>query len=1420
MKSLFFKRVGFLSFLAASLFCVLERPADARQVCPLTFPPSPANDLTAYITIYPNINTHGGIQQQLESYFLVDVTSALDANPPIPYGLYPTWCVDQWDFISPTMGTVPGSVYSGVLYSTCDPNLNSYLTALGHVNTINIPAANWQMVNYILNNQTCNGTLFYWDVQAAINTLVGSGVGNNAYCGGILETPIPNGICGYPSYNQSVVTCLLTAATNAIATNWTPKCGDVYGALYVTEPTTDQILMLEVPITCPTVSIGTIGSCYSTVIAAEAAAMAATTVTGGCGGNVFTVSSSVGTCPATITVTVTDACGDTNSATCTAYVYTTPPTFSSVPPTTMNYDCYSQVPSPTPLTATDACGSSWSVIPTVNQTILGGSSCGDIITWVWTTTDCAGQPVTATEIITVQTPAPTVTAGIMPSNCFTSLAAADAEALAVTTGSAYCAGSPALTFTVSDNGQYCPATITVTGTDNCGLTSTVTYTVMIFTTPPVLIGVPASGASYQCLSQVLAEAVVTASVSCGPAPTPTLVSDVTNGPPCNCTITRTWSVTDCSGQSVTQSQTITVQDTTAPGATKGPINTCYTSAALADAAAVSATTFSATLCGGTVTKTFTDSGQTCPDTITVTGTDACGTSVSVNYTATILTAKPVLIGVPASGASSQCLSQVPAEAVVTASVACGPPPTPTLVSDVTNGPPCNCTITRTWSVTDCAGQTATQSQTIKVQDTTAPGATKGPINTCYTSAALADAAAVSATTFTSTLCGGTVTKTFTDSGQTCPDTITVTGTDACGTSVSLNYTATILTAKPTLSTPPANTTIPCGGQLPAPAKVTATDSCNDSLNVSYNQTETSSSSCMDVFTRTWSALDCAGQSNGCTQVITQYNNVAATLTCPTNITICTNICQMYCTFTASDWSGSCDGGSRYNNNWWQSWCGQNSPAQSWSSWTGWWGSCGANSEECNNWWNNWNNNHPVSCWGSWSGNQQGNQQGNWWNSWNNGNGGNQTWVPCAGNNPDTILNNCFKQVYPGGSVTIGLPGSGKCVTVNSCSAVQNCLKISGNPGCLNGSFNNPSSCNAGSFCAQVLALQLNCDFGDYGCVPGFVGKCGDLVLCDSTSPCNGKKVRDILSICNCALGGGSCPQGCTVQYLNTLCSNLNQCFEGCQVSSWCSSHLCSVYIPLPAQTGTATVAEGCGGTATLTYTDTVSTGSCAGTYVIDREWVAVDSCGNTDTCVQVITIITKCVTSQVCGSFNSQNPGGGYVWCNAHLNCNPGKACTIYCQNLSVTLTCNDNKTYTFPVPNCQVNFSQNCSGGSCAFNGTSWTTTLPCSGDNQIFLSGCGIPWQSDFANCKSVCWTGTFTCSTTGVNCGWQWGAACYNANLSNCGSVNVKPCQQTYCGYNNNDCAGTPENCKSSCQGGACGTGGNNYCGSWSSTGSCSF
>jgi hypothetical protein len=857
---------------------------------------------------------------------------------------------------------------------------------------------------------------------------------------------------------------------------------------------------------------------------------------------------------------------------------------------------------------------------------------------------------------------------------------------------------------------------------------------------------------------------------------------------------------------------------------------------------------------------------------------------------------------------------------------------------------------------------------------------------------------------------------------------TIKATDGCGNTASTNvvYSWTANTTPPVIHGTPTGGNLGCNpASLPTCATVTngmsASASCG-SANLSVTNVLTTNG-CYVTNTFTIKATDGCGNVASTTVNYSWTANLAGpTVTCPPNVTVVTNICQMYCTFNAGDWAGSCNGGTRYNNSWWNNYCGNNSTSQCFPSFTNWWSSCGANSGQCATWWTNWNSNHPTNWWGCWSANQS----GNWYNGWNNYNQGSQGFVPCAGNNPDGILNNCFNQVYSNGCIKIGLTNGGNCVCFTSCSAAQACLNWSGTPGVLNNCSTNPSSCGAGSFCAQVLALQLNCDLGDFGCAPGFVGKCGDLVLCNSNSPCNGQKVRDILSACNCALGGGACPQGCTVQYLCGLCSNLNQCFQGCQVSSWCSSNLCSVYIPSPAQTGTATVSDTCSPNPKLTYSDSVSKESCGATYVISRQWSAVDACGNSNSCTQLITvaqtnscglsglvvlacagdsnlsnnegianvtvtletsqgapvatdttdangnysfsalapgnyivvvtppsgytetypagsgnesavtlsacqsqssvnfsyigstpavqliktgpatmpcsgvitytfavtntgntcetlsvvdpllggtnaifsqtsvapgqgflfasnyvagtntgnltntawaigtapngksatntnsvitiITTKCVTNQICGNFNSQNPGNGYVWCNAHLNCTPGKACTVYCKNATVTLTCNDGNTYTYPVPDCQINFSPSCSTGSCVFNGTTWTTTLPCAGDSQIFLSGCGIPWQSDFANCHSVCWTGTFSCSTPGVNCNWQWGAACYNnSNLGNCGNISVKPCQNTPCGYPTGDQAGTPENCKSSCQGGACGGGGSNYTGSWSSTGS---
>jgi hypothetical protein len=200
--------------------------------------------------------------------------------------------------------------------------------------------------------------------------------------------------------------------------------------------------------------------------------------------------------------------------------------------------------------------------------------------------------------------------------------------------------------------------------------------------------------------------------------------------------------------------------------------------------------------------------------------------------------------------------------------------------------------------------------------------------------------------------------------------------------------------------------------------------------------------------------------------------------------------------------------------------------------------------------------------------------------------------------------------------------------------------------------------------------------------------------------------------------------------------------------------------------------------------------------------------------------------SQKCGWW------GGSVWCNAQLSCNPGKPCTVSCQNATVTFNCSSGHSYTYNVPNCQVNFSSQCSYSSCSYQNGQWCTTVPCSGDSQVFLTGCGIPWQNDFNNCTSICWTGNFNCSTPGVNCQWQTGACSYNCDLSNCNTVQVKPCAQNYCGFNNNDCAGTPENYKPYCASGNNywnnngwnnngwnnnNSWNNSYCGNWSNPGS---
>lgn len=343
------------------------------------------------------------------------------------------------------------------------------------------------------------------------------------------------------------------------------------------------------------------------------------------------------------------------------------------------------------------------------------------------------------------------------------------------------------------------------------------------------------------------------------------------------------------------------------------------------------------------------------------------------------------------------------------------------------------------------------------------------------------------------------------------------------------------------------------------------------------------------------------------------------VTCPPSITIATNFTPIFCTFSPSDWCSPCNEANT-TPSWWVSWDQQNRGYNCSISWSQWYASCSGN-------------NSAVNCWNFCQTQQSGNNsQGSWWGgscnqnsapswcaSYNYGNPNENWWVPCNGYNPGSVLGNCFSAIYSSGFVQVGL-ANGCSVKLTSPAAVRQCLGFSGTPGVLTASANNPTSCSAGSFCAQVLALQLNCDFGDAGAASGFGGPCGDLVFKDSTSPCNGWTVREILQTANCVLGGGSAPSGCTAGYLCGLCGNLNQCFEGCQVSSWCQSHLLPTYIPPPSVSGTATVTSGaCNPAYVLTYCDSIAAGTCPCSYVITRTWEATAGSARSS-CEQLITI--------------------------------------------------------------------------------------------------------------------------------------------------------------------------------------------------------
>ena len=441
----------------------------------------------------------------------------------------------------------------------------------------------------------------------------------------------------------------------------------------------------------------------------------------------------------------------------------------------------------------------------------------------------------------------------------------------------------------------CPleVTRTFTATDNCGKTATAVQTITVQDTTNPVLSVPAD-VTVECDSVPAAD-TLTATDNCDASVTVTY-NEVRTDSTCDSeyTLARTWTVSDCAGNSTSHTQTITVEDNTAPTfveALPGDATVECDSVPTAD-------TLTATdNCDASVTVTYNEvrTDSTCDSEYTLARTwtvsDCAGNSTSHTQTITVEdNTAPTFVEALPGDATVECDS-VPTADTLTATDNCDASVTVTY-NEVRTDSTCDSeyTLARTWTVSDCAGNSTSHTQTITVEDNTAPTfveALPGDATVECDSVPTAD-------TLTATdNCDASVTVTYNEvrTDSTCDSEYTLARTwtvsDCAGNSTSHTQTITVEdnTAPTFVEALPGDATVECDS-VPTADTLTATDNCDASVTVTYNEVRTDST-CDSEYTlaRTWTATDNCSNTHTLSQTIMVQDTTVPTIICPVNITV-------------------------------------------------------------------------------------------------------------------------------------------------------------------------------------------------------------------------------------------------------------------------------------------------------------------------------------------------------------------------------------------------------------------------------------------------------------------------------------------------------------------------------------------------------
>ncbi|HEY3386457.1 MAG TPA: T9SS type A sorting domain-containing protein [Saprospiraceae bacterium] len=752
-------------------------------------------------------------------------------------------------------------------------------------------------------------------------------------------------------------------------------------------------------------------------------------------------------------------------------------------------------------------------------------------------------------------------------------------------------------------GQY---SVIVTDESGCQAFDTVTVTGCC---ELVVICPPSDGGTYGCVDDVPAIDTSIVDVTQYCLSYTNVGVDTDNGgtgcPGDPLIITRTFTITDGLGNTATCVQTITVVDDVLPVLTC-PANitiTCTASTLPASTGTATATDN----CDPTLEVTFSDvvAAGTCPQESTITrtwtATDDCGNVGSCVQTIVVDDSVAPVVTCPANVTIACLTSTLPAATgTATASDNCDSAPLVAFTDVVVAGTcPQESTITRTWTATDDCGNTGSCTQTIVVDDSLAPSINCPPNVTIECTASTLPANTGTPTGTDN--CDGTPTFAFADVtvAGTCPQERTITRTwtasDDCGNTNTCVQTIVVDDSVAPSITCPANVTIQCtASTLPAnTGTATATDNCDGTPVVAFTDL-TVAGACPQAatITRTWTATDDCGNVSSCIQTIQVVDTTPPVITCPANVTIACSAstlpaatgtatatdCDPTPTITSSDVTvaGSCPQEYTITRTW-------------------------VATDDCGN---------SSSC-------------------------------------VQTIVldDSVAPSITCPANVTIECSGSTDPGTTGTATATDNCdgeptidfsdVTVAGV--CAQGinitrTWVATDACGNSSTCVQSIILD---DIVPPAiiCPADVTIECTDSTLPADTGTPTGTDNCDPtpLFAFTDVSAPGACPQESIITRTWSAtddCGNTSTCIQTITVDDSVPPTVsCPADVTiecedstLPANTGTATASDNCGGTPTVDFSDITTEGSCAQEYSITRSWTATDACGNATNCIQIISI--------------------------------------------------------------------------------------------------------------------------------------------------------------------------------------------------------